>query len=178
MFGKRGFGLTYAVPGSPCVFVEQHQSRAVERRAGRMPPSAERSRRRVGGCDVGYFGMTIAQEGGPVEGVTYIVDPADPRVNDYRELNSIAVRAEMEGAEFFMGEGYVPIERMLDSGHRMRSVLLHPKRLKRFIPTMARPEPSAATMLSEDSPPATQVLLPSTVTSFPTSASMAVLLID
>lgn len=92
----------------------------------------------VGGGDVGYFCMT--NESGQVDGVTYIVDPADPRVDDYRELNSIAVRAEMEGAEFFMGEGYVPIERMLDSGHRMRSVLLHPKRLKRFIPTMARPE--------------------------------------
>lgn len=75
-----------------------------------------------------------------VAGVTFIVDPADPRVDDYRELNSIAVRAEMEGTEFFMGEGYVPIERMLDSGHRMRSVLLHPKRLNRFVPMMARPE--------------------------------------
>jgi len=75
-----------------------------------------------------------------VEGVTYIEDPADPRLDDYRELNSIAVRAEMERDEYFMGEGYVPIDRMLDSGHRMRSVLLHPKRLKRFIPTMARPE--------------------------------------
>jgi len=81
---------------------------------------------------------------GGVEGVTYIVDPADPRLDDYRELNSIAVRAEMEtavaGGEFFMGEGYVPIDRMLDSGHRMRSVLLHPKRLNRFVPTMQRPE--------------------------------------
>lgn len=75
-----------------------------------------------------------------VGGVTYITDPHDPRVDDYRELNSIAVRAEMEGSEFFMGEGYVPIDRMLDSGHRMRSVLLHPKRLKRFVPTMDRPE--------------------------------------
>ncbi len=72
--------------------------------------------------------------------VTYIVDPADPRLDDYRELNSIAVRAKMERDEYFMGEGYVPIDRMLDSGHRMRSVLLHPKRLKRFIPTMSRPE--------------------------------------
>ena len=77
---------------------------------------------------------------GRVEGVTYIVDPADPRLDDYRELNSIAVRAEMESDEYFMGEGYVPIDRMLDSGHRMRSVLLHPKRLKRFVPTMSRPE--------------------------------------
>lgn len=84
--------------------------------------------------------MTTVRHSEPVEGVTYIVDPADERVNDYRELNAIAVRAEMEGSEFFMGEGYVPIERMLDSGHRMRSVLLHPKRLNRFIPTMGRPE--------------------------------------
>lgn len=74
------------------------------------------------------------------EGVTIIEDAADPRLDDYRFLNSIAVRAEMEGDEYFMGEGYVPIDRMLDSGHQMRSVLLHPKRLKRFIPTMARPE--------------------------------------
>ena len=77
---------------------------------------------------------------GRVDGVTFIVDPADPRLDDYRELNSIAVRAEMETDQFFMGEGYVPIDRMLDSGHRMRSVLLHPKRLKRFVPMMGRPE--------------------------------------
>ncbi len=82
----------------------------------------------------------MINEVGRVEGVTYIVDPADPRVDDYRELNSIAVRAEMEGDEFFMGEGYVPIDRMLDSGHQMRSVLLHPKRLRRFVATMSRPE--------------------------------------
>ena len=85
--------------------------------------------------------MTNARDGvGPVDGVTYIDDADDSRVDDYRELNSIAVRAEMEGDEFFMGEGYVPIERMLDSGHRLRSVLLHPKRVNRFIPTMGRPE--------------------------------------
>ena len=77
---------------------------------------------------------------GRVDGVTYIVDPADPRLDDYRELNNITARAEMETDEYFMGEGYVPIDRMLDSGHRMRSVLLHPKRLNRFIPTMSRPE--------------------------------------
>lgn len=75
-----------------------------------------------------------------IEGVTYITDPADPRLDDYRELNSIAVRAEMERDEYFMGEGYVPIDRMLDSGHRMRSVLMHPKRIKRFIPAIARRE--------------------------------------
>ena len=79
---------------------------------------------------------------GGADGVIHIVDADDPRVDDYRDLNSIAVRAEMEGDEYFMGEGYVPIDRMLDSGHGMRSVLLHPKRLKRFLPTMSRPEMS------------------------------------
>lgn len=82
--------------------------------------------------------MTDAQK--RIDGVTHIVDPSDPRVDDYRELNNLTARAEMEGTEFFMGEGYVPIERMLDSGHRMRSVLLHPKRVKRFVPMMSRPE--------------------------------------
>ena len=67
-------------------------------------------------------GQDAAASSGEVEGVTYIVDPADPRLDDYRELNSIAVRAEMEADDYFMGEGYVPIDRMLDSGHRMRSV--------------------------------------------------------
>jgi tRNA G18 (ribose-2'-O)-methylase SpoU len=74
------------------------------------------------------------------DGVIQVTDPADLRLDDYRELNSIAVRAEMEGDEYFLGEGYVPIDRMLDSGHRMRSVLLHPKRLKRFVATMSRSE--------------------------------------
>lgn len=82
----------------------------------------------------------LSTETDRVEGVTYIDDAADLRLDDYRELNSIAVRAEMERDEYFMGEGYVPIDRMLDSAHRMRSVLLHPKRLKRFVPTMSRPE--------------------------------------
>ncbi|MFK8024110.1 MAG: TrmH family RNA methyltransferase [Ilumatobacter sp.] len=70
---------------------------------------------------------------------THIDDPADARLDDYRDINNVVVRTEMEGDEFFLGEGYVPIDRMLDSGHRMRSVLLHPKRVKRFVSTMGRP---------------------------------------
>ncbi len=85
-------------------------------------------------------GARVSDQTDRVDGVTYIEDAADPRLDDYRELNQIAIRAEMERDEYFMGEGYVPIDRMLDSGHRMRSVLLHPKRLKRFIPTMSHPE--------------------------------------
>lgn len=99
-----------------------------------------RIRRTDGPMTTDHVAPASSNEAGRIEGVTYIVDPADPRLDDYRELNSIAVRAEMERDEYFMGEGYVPIDRMLDSGHRMRSVLLHPKRLKRFVPTMSRPE--------------------------------------
>lgn len=76
----------------------------------------------------------------PDEQLVRIDDPDDARLDDYRRINDIVARAEMEGDEFFLGEGYVPIDRMLDSGHSMRSVLLHPKRVKRFLPTMSRPE--------------------------------------
>ena len=48
-----------------------------------------------------------------------ITDPADARVDDYRELNNQAVRTAMEGAEFFMAEGYLAIDRLIDSGHRL-----------------------------------------------------------
>ena len=100
----------------------------------------------------------MSSESGRVDGVTYIADPADPRLDDYRELNSIAVRAEMERDEYFMGEGYVPIDRMLDSGHRMRSVLLHPKRLNRFIATMSRPEMAGVPVYVAEQPVLAEVV--------------------
>ncbi|MFT4867242.1 MAG: tRNA G18 (ribose-2'-O)-methylase SpoU [Ilumatobacter sp.] len=63
-----------------------------------------------------------------------ITDPADLRVDDYRELNNQAARTAMEGNEFFMAEGYVAIDRLIDSGHRLRSVLLGTSRVERFAP--------------------------------------------
>ncbi len=46
----------------------------------------------------------------------------------------------MEGDEFFMSEGWMSIERLIDSGHRFRSVLLSPSRVNRFLPYLSRPE--------------------------------------
>lgn len=69
-----------------------------------------------------------------------IDDPADPRVADYVRLNDQAARRRMEGAEFFMSEGWMSIERLLDSGHRFRSALLSPSRVGRFLPYLERPE--------------------------------------
>lgn len=72
--------------------------------------------------------------------VISIVDATDPRVDDYRQLNNQIVRNEMEGDEFFMAEGYVSIDRLIDSGHRLRSVLLSPSRVQRFSDSLERPE--------------------------------------
>ena len=68
-----------------------------------------------------------------------ITDPADARVDDYRELNNQAVRTAMEGAEFFMAEGYLAIDRLIDSGHRLRSVLLGTSRVERFVSYLEHP---------------------------------------
>lgn len=46
----------------------------------------------------------------------------------------------MEGHEFFISEGWVSIDRLIDSEHEFRSVLLSPSRVNRFRPYMARPE--------------------------------------
>jgi tRNA G18 (ribose-2'-O)-methylase SpoU len=72
--------------------------------------------------------------------VIVIVDPDDTRLADYRELNNQPARTAMEGDEFFMAEGYMAIDRLIDSGHRLRSVLLGPTRVKRFLPYLDRPE--------------------------------------
>lgn len=63
-----------------------------------------------------------------------ISDAADIRVDDYRFLNDQAVRRRMEGDEYFIAEGYVSIDRLVESGHRLRSVLLSPSRVDRFRP--------------------------------------------
>jgi tRNA G18 (ribose-2'-O)-methylase SpoU len=67
---------------------------------------------------------------------TSIGDADDPRVSDFRRLNDQAARREMEGDEYFLSEGWVSIERLIDSGHVFRSVLLSPSRVNRFRPFM------------------------------------------
>ena len=67
-------------------------------------------------------------------------DADDPQVCDFRRLNDQATRREMEGDEYFLSEGWVSIERLTDSGHVFRSVLLSPNRVNRFRPFMDQPE--------------------------------------
>ena len=53
-----------------------------------------------------------------------IDDADDPRLADYRQLKDAVARRQIEGDELFVAEGPVAIERMIASGHRVRSVLL------------------------------------------------------
>jgi tRNA G18 (ribose-2'-O)-methylase SpoU len=65
---------------------------------------------------------------------TYIADPKDVRLADFRSLNDQSLRRKMESDEFFIAEGYVAIERLIESEHVVRSVLLAPSRVSRFEP--------------------------------------------
>ena len=61
-----------------------------------------------------------------------LTDPSDPRFDDYRSLNDQSFRRRYEGDEVFVVEGYVAIDRLIESGHPVRSVLLAPSRVERF----------------------------------------------
>jgi tRNA G18 (ribose-2'-O)-methylase SpoU len=53
-----------------------------------------------------------------------IEDADDARLADYRQLKDAVARRQIEGDELFVAEGPVAIERMIASGHAVRSVLL------------------------------------------------------
>jgi tRNA G18 (ribose-2'-O)-methylase SpoU len=56
-----------------------------------------------------------------------VEDPADPRLADYLELADPAARRRRERDELFVVEGVTAIGRLLDSKHRVRSILLTPR---------------------------------------------------
>lgn len=87
----------------------------------------------------------------PLEPIT-VTDPDDPRVADFRQMNDQAARREMEGDEFFLSEGWVSIERMIETNHIFRSVLLSPSRVTRFRPFMERPELEGVPVLVAEAP--------------------------
>ena len=63
---------------------------------------------------------------------TPIADSTDPLLDDYRRLNDQAYRRRYEDDRTFITEGYVAIDRLIESGHTVRSVLLAPSRVERF----------------------------------------------
>ncbi len=77
-----------------------------------------------------------------------ITDPSDPRVDEYRNLNNQTVRNSMERDNYFLAEGFVTIDRVLDSGHAVRSALLSPVRVKRFRPYLELDELADVTVFT------------------------------
>ena len=69
---------------------------------------------------------------------TVVVDADDERLDDYRALNDQRFRRAFEGDRLFVAEGLVSVERLLESGHEIRSVLLAPARVERFAPHLPR----------------------------------------
>jgi len=65
-------------------------------------------------------------------------DADDPRLDDFALLKDQAARRDREGEEYFIAEGYVSIDRVIDSGHRLRSVVVTPSRVERLL--AGRPE--------------------------------------
>lgn len=65
-----------------------------------------------------------------------VSDAEDSRLSEFRHLNDQAARRRMEGDEYFISEGWMSIERLIDSEHVFRSVLLSPSRVDRFRPFM------------------------------------------
>lgn len=68
---------------------------------------------------------------------TVAIDRADdPRLADYLELNDPSARAAREGDRFFVAEGPTAVERLVGSGHRIRSILVTDRRLDRMRPVI------------------------------------------
>jgi len=72
-----------------------------------------------------------------------ITDPADPRVDDYRDLHDARERRRMEAPAgagdfgFFVAEGGHAVERLVASGRPLRSVLVDRIRLEAHGPALA-----------------------------------------
>lgn len=61
-----------------------------------------------------------------------VVDAGDARLGDYRELKDAAARRRIEGDELFIAEGPTAIERLVESGHRIRSVVVSDAKWERM----------------------------------------------
>lgn len=61
-----------------------------------------------------------------------VVDAGDARLGDYRELKDAAARRRIEGDEMFIAEGPTAIERLVESGHHIRSVVVSDAKWERM----------------------------------------------
>jgi tRNA G18 (ribose-2'-O)-methylase SpoU len=64
--------------------------------------------------------------------LVHVDDPDDPRLADYLDLTDPAERRRRERDELFVVEGPIAIERLLQSTHRIRSVLVSEEKHRRL----------------------------------------------
>lgn len=57
----------------------------------------------------------------------WVDDPTDPRISDYVALADPVARRLRERTELFVTEGLVAVSRLVESDHRIRSVLTNPR---------------------------------------------------
>ncbi len=70
--------------------------------------------------------------------ITPIADPADPRVDDFRDLSVADRRPDRPGGRgLVIAEGVVVVRRLLDSPYPVRSLLGVPRRLAELAPDVA-----------------------------------------
>src|SRR5580765_1183064 len=126
--------------GGPTFHSNPHDATADPVETGvRLSPSAVRPRDR-------------AWHDGGVATITPVDDPADPRLDDYRDLATADRRPDRPGGRgLVIAEGVVVVRRMLDSMYPVRSLLGVPRRLAELASDLVgRPVPAyqtdAATM--------------------------------
>ena len=68
--------------------------------------------------------------------VVKLHDTDDPRLADYRLLTDAVARRKIEGDELFVAEGPTAIERLIASGHRVRSLLIADRKFERLRPML------------------------------------------
>jgi len=76
------------------------------------------------------------RDNGGVEPIA-VATAGDPRLGDYVELSDPASRRRRERDEVFIVEGVTAIERLLASGHAVRSVLVTPRAHQRLAGSLA-----------------------------------------
>ncbi len=60
-----------------------------------------------------------------------ITDPVDERLADFVDLADPAVRSRRERDELFIAEGLIAVQRLIESPHQIRSILVTPKHRQR-----------------------------------------------
>jgi tRNA G18 (ribose-2'-O)-methylase SpoU len=100
----------------------------------------------IGGAPFRHAALGLGRSG-PVATITRVDDPADPRVDDYRDLTNADRRPDRPGGRgLVIAEGVVVVRRMIESPYPVRSLMGVPRRLDELADDLASlPVPAFST---------------------------------